>query len=124
MPDRLTQAGLPDLGFGLGLRPNYYPDLLDRTAPVDWLEILTENYLIPGGPPLHHLKRAVERYPLVMHGVSLSLGSTDPIDYDYLAEVRQLAAWVQPHWISDHLCWTGIRGINLHDLMPLPMTEE
>lgn len=124
MPPIATSSGLPDLGFGLGLRPRYYPDLLDREAPVDWLEILTDNYLVPGGPPLHHLKRAAERYPLVMHGVSMSLGSTDPLDFDYLAAVKDLKDRIEPHWISDHLCWTGVQGVNLHDLMPLPLTEE
>jgi hypothetical protein len=121
-----TFAPQPSLGFGLGLRPVHYEAILSgETAPaVDWFEILSENYLVPGGRPLHHLDRVRERYPLAMHGVSLSIGSTDPLDIDYLKSLKALAARVQPAWISDHLCWTGAYGTNLHDLMPLPYTEE
>jgi uncharacterized protein (UPF0276 family) len=111
-------------GFGLGLRTPHYEAVLNEPHAIDWLEIITENYLVPGGKPLHYLERIRERFPLVMHGVSLSIGSTDPIDFDYLAGVRTLAARIEPHWISDHLCWTGIDGRNLHDLLPLPYTEE
>jgi uncharacterized protein len=111
-------------GFGLGLRPTHYEAILSGPQPIDWLEVITENYLVPGGKPLDYLDRVRERFPLVMHGVSLSIGSTDPIDMEYLKSVRALAARVEPHWISDHLCWTGIEGKNLHDLLPLPYTEE
>jgi uncharacterized protein len=111
-------------GFGLGLRTPHYEAVLSETHAIDWLEVITENYLVPGGKPLHYLQRIRERFPLVMHGVSLSIGSTDPIDFNYLAAVRALAARIEPHWISDHLCWTGIDGRNLHDLLPLPYTEE
>jgi uncharacterized protein (UPF0276 family) len=111
-------------GFGLGLRPTHYEAILSGPQPIDWLEVITENYLVPGGKPLDYLERVRERFPLVMHGVSLSIGSTDPIDMEYLKSVRALAARVEPHWISDHLCWTGIEGKNLHDLLPLPYTEE
>jgi uncharacterized protein len=111
-------------GFGLGLRTAHYEAMLNEPHDVDWLEVITENYLVPGGKPLHYLERVRERFPLVMHGVSLSIGSTDPLDLKYLAEVRALAARIEPHWISDHLCWTGIEGRNLHDLLPLPYTEE
>lgn len=114
----------PPLGFGLGLRVDHYQDLLDGERKVDWLEILSENYMIPGGRPLHFLERFRERYPLVMHGVSLSIGSGDRLNRDYLKRLKQLADMVQPAWISDHLCWTGVDGKNLHDLMPLPYTEE
>lgn len=117
-------ATRPDLGFGLGLRPDHYLEILEGNAPVDWLEILSENYLVPGGKPLHYLDRVAERYPVVMHGVSLSIGSTEPLDQSYLADLVALADRVQPHWVSDHLCWTGVHGVNLHDLMPLPYTEE
>ncbi len=113
-----------NLGFGLGLRPAHYDELLDARPRVDWLEVLTENYLVPGGKPLDYLDRLRRDYPLVMHGVSLSIGSTDPLNRDYLAQLKGLAARVEPLWISDHLCWTGTGGRNLHDLMPLPYTEE
>jgi len=111
-------------GFGLGLRTPHYEAVLNEPHAIDWLEVISENYLVPGGKPLDYLERVRERFPLVMHGVSLSIGSTDPIDFDYLAGVRALAARIEPHWISDHLCWTGIDGRNLHDLLPLPYTEE
>ena len=111
-------------GFGLGLRTPHYEAILSEPHAIDWLEVITENYLVPGGKPLDYLERVRERFPMVMHGVSLSIGSTDPIDFNYLAGVRALTARIEPHWISDHLCWTGIEGRNLHDLLPLPYTEE
>jgi uncharacterized protein len=111
-------------GYGLGLRTPHYEAVLNEPHAIDWLEVITENYLVPGGKPLYYLERIRERFPLVMHGVSLSIGSTDPVDVDYLAGVKALAARIEPHWISDHLCWTGIDGRNLHDLLPLPYTEE
>ena len=111
-------------GFGLGLRTPHYEAMLNERHAVDWLEVITENYLVPGGKPLHYLERIRERFPLVMHGVSMSIGSSDPVDFEYLAQVRALAARIEPHWISDHLCWTGVEGRNLHDLLPLPYTEE
>ncbi len=114
----------PNLGFGLGLRVDHYEAILNSTPAVDWFEIISENYLVPGGKPLHYLDRIRERYPLVMHGVSLSIGSTDPLDTEYLKQLKALAARVEPAWISDHLCWTGVHGRNLHDLLPLPYTEE
>ena len=111
-------------GFGLGLRTPHYEPMLGEAHAIDWLEIITENYLVPGGKPLHYLERIRERFPLVMHGVSLSIGSTDPLDGEYLAAVRQLSRRIEPAWISDHLCWTGVEGRNMHDLLPLPYTEE
>lgn len=117
----LTQ---PSLGFGLGLRVEHYEAILADHPAVDWFEALTENYLLPGGKPLHNLMAVRANYPLVMHGVSLSIGSTAPLDRDYLAQVKALAARIEPRWISDHLCWTGIAGKNMHDLLPLPYTEE
>ncbi len=114
----------PHLGFGLGLRPVHYEAILAGTPAIDWFEVLTENYLVPGGRPLHKLARIRERYPVAMHGVSMSIGSTDPLDHDYLRQVRELARAIEPCWISDHLCWTGVAGRNLHDLMPLPYTSE
>lgn len=113
-------------GFGLGLRSDHYGDLLDEARPqdIDWLEVLTENYLVPGGPPLANLEKIRARYPVAMHGVSLSIGSTDPLDQDYLKQMRALADRIQPAIVSDHLCWTGYAGLNMHDLLPVPHTEE
>ncbi len=114
----------PYLGFGLGLRTTHYEAVLSDRPPVDWFEILSENYLVPGGKPLYYLDRVREHYPIVMHGVSLSIGSTDPLDWNYLKQLKDLAKRVEPEWISDHLCWTGVDGKNTHDLLPLPYTEE
>ncbi len=108
------------LGFGLGLRTAYYEQILAERPAIDWFEILSENYLVRGGKPLHYLDRIREHYPLVMHGVSLSIGSADPLDFDYLRQLKALADRIEPEWISDHLCWTGVGGHNFHDLMPLP----
>ena len=110
-------------GFGLGLRTEHYADFERRGTTVDWLEILSENYMVPGGRPLHHLDRIRADHPMVMHGVSMSIGGTDPLDLGYLRELKALAERVQPAWLSDHLCWTGVNGRNLHDLLPLPMSE-
>jgi uncharacterized protein (UPF0276 family) len=117
----LTRASL---GFGLGLRVEHYEAVLAEEPAVDWFEVLTENYLVPGGKPLDYLMRIRARYPLVMHGVSLSIGSTAPLDREYLRQLKSLAARVEPEWVSDHLCWTGVAGRNTHDLLPLPYTEE
>ena len=114
----------PSLGFGLGLRVDHYEAILADNPPVDWFEALTENYLVPGGKPLDYLMRIRERYPMALHGVSLSIGSTQPLDRNYLSQLKALAARVEPQWVSDHLCWTGIAGRNMHDLLPLPYTEE
>lgn len=120
----MASATNDSLGYGLGLRKEHYGELLDGTPAVDWLEVLTENYLVPGGKPLHFLERIRARYPLVMHGVSLSIGGSGPLDWNYLRQVRELAQRIEPCWISDHLCWTGTGGTNLHDLLPLPYTAE
>ena len=121
---RDAQTERPCLGFGLGLRPAHYETILNESPAVDWFEILSENYLIPGGKPLHFLDRIRARYPMVMHGVSLSIGSNDPLNRDYLRQLKALAGRIEPAWISDHLCWTGVGGVNAHDLLPLPYTEE
>lgn len=110
----------PSPGFGLGLRPDHYRDFLAGPQPVDWLEIISENYMVPGGKPLAMLDAIRAGYPLVMHGVSLSIGSDEPLDTAYLAELKALERRVEPLWISDHLCWTGINAHNTHDLLPLP----
>jgi uncharacterized protein len=114
----------PTLGFGLGLRVDHYETILDERPAIDWFEALTENYLVPGGKPLHNLTRIREHYPMVLHGVSMSIGSAQPLDRAYLNQVKALAQRIEPAWISDHLCWTGVAGKNLHDLMPLPYTDE
>ncbi len=111
-------------GFGLGLRPEHYLDFTAQPQPVDWLEILTDNYLVPGGKPLYYLDSIRQDYPMVMHGVAMNLGSTDPLNIDYLKSVKTLADRVEPLLISDHLCWTGMNGQYLHDLLPLPYTDE
>jgi uncharacterized protein (UPF0276 family) len=114
----------PYLGFGLGLRPQHYSEILDGSWPIDWFEIISENFMVPGGRPIAVLEKIRARYPVVMHGVSLSIASTAPLDMDYLASLKALAHRVQPKWISDHLCWTGVHGVNLHDLLPIPYTHE
>ncbi|WP_374512190.1 DUF692 domain-containing protein [Niveibacterium sp.] len=111
-------------GFGLGLRVEHYRDFVESNPAVDWLEIISENYMVPGGKPLHYLDLIRHDYPMVMHGVSLSIGSSDPLDLNYLAALKALAQRVEPAWISDHLCWTGVDHHNLHDLLPMPYTEE
>jgi len=115
---------LPSLGFGLGLRKEHYTTILETSPQVDWFEVLTENYLVPGGKPLYFLDQIAERYPVVMHGVSMSLGSSDPLDMDYMQQVKDLAERTGARWVSDHMCFTGVDGINAHDLLPLPYTDE
>jgi uncharacterized protein (UPF0276 family) len=110
-------------GFGLGLRPDHYHDFLETKPSVDWLEIVSENYMVPGGKPLYFLDKIRRDYPMVMHGVSLSIGSTDPLDMQYLRDLKNLIQRVQPAWVSDHICWTGVDRTNLHDLLPMPNTE-
>ena len=119
-----TSNKFPFIGYGLGLRKEHYSTLLQESPRVDWFEVLSENYLVPGGKPLYHLDRVREHYPVVMHGVSLSIGSADPLNRDYLRDLKSLAERIEPQWISDHLCWTGVHGVNAHDLLPLPYTEE
>tara|TARA_R110002110_G_scaffold33533_1_gene114857 strand:- start:183917 stop:184807 length:891 start_codon:yes stop_codon:yes gene_type:complete len=112
------------LGFGLGLRTDHYHSILETNPDVDWFEALTENYLVPGGKPLYYLDQISERYAMVMHGVSMSLGSSDPLNWDYLQQVKDLAKRINAKWISDHCCWTGVQHKNMHDLLPLPYTQE
>ncbi|MEW8030437.1 MAG: DUF692 domain-containing protein [Candidatus Thiodiazotropha sp.] len=114
----------PFLGYGLGLRRQHYDDVLESRPDVDWFEIISENYMVDGGKPLHYLNRVRELYPMVMHGVSMSIGSIEPLDYTYLKKLKALIERVEPVWFSDHLCWTGVNKLNLHDLLPLPYTEE
>ncbi len=119
-----SQKELPFLGYGLGLRKEHYQTILGELPKVDWFEVLSENYLVPGGKPLYHLDRVRAHYPVVMHGVSLSIGASSALDKEYLRQLKALAERIEPHWISDHLCWTGFNGLNMHDLLPLPYTEE
>jgi uncharacterized protein (UPF0276 family) len=116
--------GYPDLGFGIGLRTVHYEHVLNNKPAIDWFEILSENYMDTGGRPLHILDQVAERYPVVLHGVSLSVGSTDPVDIDYLRKLKALGKRINARWISDHLCWTGVAGHNTHDLLPMPYTNE
>jgi hypothetical protein len=112
------------LGFGLGLRTKHYPEILDGDPPIDWFEAISENYMVPGGQPLRMLERIRARYPIVLHGVSMSIASTAPLNTDYLTKLKTLADRFEPEFISDHLCWTGVHGVNLHDLLPIPYTRE
>ncbi len=105
------------LGFRPGLTAAALREILEGNPAVDWFEIISENYMVPGGRPLAMLEKIRARYPIVMHGVSLSIASTAPLDLDYLGELKKLIARVEPKWVSDHLCWTGVHGFNLHDLL-------
>ncbi len=110
--------------FGLGLRTDHYEEIVANPRKVSWFEALSENYMVPGGSPLYWLDRIRCDYPMALHGVSMSIGSIDPLDMRYLDELKVLIDRVQPMWVSDHLCFTGLRGMNMHDLLPLPYTEE
>ena len=115
---------LPDLGIGIGLRTVHFPHILSQTPRIDWFEVLSENFMDSGGRPLWVLDQIAERYPVVLHGVSLSIGGSDPLDFAYLEKLKALAARTRARWVSDHLCWTGIMGRNVHDLLPMPYSEE
>lgn len=117
------RLGLPHLGLGVGLRPQHYQHILEHGPQVDWFEIISENFIDNHGYGRHVLEQVAAQVPIVMHGVSLSIGSSDPLDMRYLAQLRQLAEEVRPAWISDHLCWTGAASVNSHDLLPLPLDE-
>jgi uncharacterized protein (UPF0276 family) len=116
----MNRFGLPDLGIGIGLRTVHFGEILAGKPALDWFEVLSENFMDTGGRPLHVLDRVVERYPVALHGVSLSVGSTDPLDRAYLQKLKALAKRTRAAWVSDHLCWTGVLGRNTHDLLPLP----
>lgn len=111
-------------GFGLGLRTQHYNDFLEAPQPVDWLEVISDNYMVDGGKPLAILDRIRADYPMAMHGVSLSIGAVNGLNPEYLRKLKALEQQIQPMWVSDHLCWTGAHGRKLHDLMPLPFTQE
>ncbi len=119
---RFSQATIA--GAGIGLRSTHYQDILNDKAAVPWFEVLSENYFGDGGLPLHYLEQVRSDYPVTLHGVGMSLGSTDPLDFSYLARLKQLAEQIEPAWISDHLAWISAGNRYVHDLLPLPYTEE
>ncbi len=120
----LPRLGHPDLGIGVGLRTVHFQHILQQRPDVGWFEIISENFMDSQGRPRHVLNQIAERYSIVMHGVSLSIGSTDPLDFEYLAKLKRLAAEINARWVSDHLCWTGVAGLNTHDLLPIPLNED
>lgn len=121
---RQARLGYPDLGLGVGLRSVHFNYILSQQPSVDWFEIISENFMDSKGWPRYVLDHIAERYPVVMHGVSMSVGSSDPLNFDYLTKLKRLAKETRAVWVSDHLCWTGIQGHNTHDLLPLPLNEE
>jgi uncharacterized protein (UPF0276 family) len=116
--------GFKNLGIGVGLRTVHFGRILAEHPAVDWFEVLSENFMDSGGRPLYVLDQVCERYPVALHGVSMSIGSTDPLDRGYLEKLKALAKRTRAHWVSDHLCWTGVLGRNTHDLLPMPYSEE
>lgn len=113
------------IGFGLGLRKEHFAELLAAPpAGIDWFEAISENFMVAGGKPLAVLEHVRRDFPLVLHGVSLSIGGIDPLSANYLGRLQALIERIEPAWVSDHLCWTGVDGVNLHDLLPLPYTQE
>ncbi len=120
----MKRADFPSLGFGVGLRRPHYKRIVETHPKIDWFEVISENFMVEGGHALEVLEAVREHYPIAMHGVSMSIGSADPLNRSYLRQLRDLARRFEPAWISDHLCWTGVGGRNLHDLLPLPYTEE
>lgn len=119
-----ARLGVPDLGIGVGLRVPHYRHILDQRPPMDFFEIISENFMVDGGKPIYHLERIMENYRLIQHGVSLSIGGPEAPDRDYLRRLKQLVRKVNPPWLSDHFCWCGVPGAHLHDLLPLPYTWE
>ncbi|WP_345334871.1 DUF692 domain-containing protein [Ferrimonas pelagia] len=119
----MSSDSAANLGLGLGLRNVHFDYLLKHRPKVDWFEAISENFMDSGGRPRYVLDTLAEQYPIVLHGVSMSIGSTDPLDMGYLTRLKALADGVGARWISDHLCWTGVNGMNSHDLLPLPLNE-
>ena len=118
------RLGYPNIGLGVGLRTVHFSHILKHQPAVDWFEVIAENVMDSGGRPRYVLEQIAERYPIVVHGVSLSIGSTDELNFDYLRKLKGLADTVNARWISDHLCWTGVAGLNAHDLLPIPFNED
>lgn len=119
-----SSINIPHLGFGLGLRSTHYPHIFEHWPKVDWFEVISENFMDTDGQPLRDLERVRERYPVVLHGVGMSIGTVDPLNSEYLQKLKKLMSWLEPAWVSDHLCWTGVAHKNSHDLLPVPYTEE
>jgi uncharacterized protein (UPF0276 family) len=115
---------IPDLGVGVGFRLPHYAQVLDECPPMDWFEVISENFMVRGGKPLQNLERLCEHYRVIPHGVALSIGQDEPLDDSYLARLKTLVDRISPPWASDHFCWTGSARANLHDLLPLPLTRE
>lgn len=115
---------IPNLGIGIGLRVPHYEEIFRDWPKIDWFEIISENFMVDGGKPLENLERILERYPVVQHGVSLAIGSPDPLDFDYLKRLKALTRITKTPWVSDHLCWGRLEGAHFHDLLPLPYTRE
>lgn len=115
---------VPNLGIGIGLRPYHYDEIFNQNPDIDWFEIISENFMVDGGKPLENLYRILERYPVVQHGVSLAIGSPDPLDFSYLKKLKELTKITKTPWVSDHLCWGRLPGAHYHDLLPLPYTKE
>jgi uncharacterized protein (UPF0276 family) len=117
-------SDLPKLGLGVGLRSSHFGHITSQWPQVDWFEAISENFIDSGGRPGYIIRQVAERYPIVLHGVSMSIGSADPLNRDYLLKLKRLADDLKAVWVSDHLCWTGTLGINSHDLLPLPLNEQ
>ena len=115
---------IPNLGIGIGLRIPHYEDIFKNKPAIDWFEIISENFMVESGKPLDNLYRILDMYPVVQHGVSLAIGSPDPLDFDYLKKLKALTKITKTPWVSDHLCWGRLPGANFHDLLPLPHTKE
>jgi uncharacterized protein (UPF0276 family) len=120
----MTKNRLPNLGIGIGLRIPHHVAIFRDKPDIDWFEIISENFMVDGGKPVENLERILERYPVVMHGVTMSIGGPDPLDFDYLKRLKALAQKTKTPWISDHLCWGRMAGAHYHDLLPLPYTRE
>lgn len=120
----MQRKSIPQLGIGIGLRPVHYQEIFTQNPDIDWFEIISENYMVDGGLPLQHLEWILERYTVVQHGVNLAIGSPDPLDWDYLKRLKNLAKKTKTPWLSDHLCWGRLPGSHFHDLLPLPYTQE
>lgn len=120
----MKNKDIPNLGIGIGLRPPHYEDIFREKSNIDWFEIISENFMVDGGKPLENLFKILEQYPVVQHGVSLAIGSPDPLDFNYLKRLKELTKITKTPWVSDHLCWGRLQGAHYHDLLPLPYTKE